>query len=140
MGHFLYPSSWQQLGQVPSSRSDLIYSVKDLIQWNDTNGEIKKVGAESTIDFLFNVYNMHEGVDKLSGELVFSDEIKPLEHLIGLFYEFLEGEWEKERVNQEALYDVILPDPVVKAARALYEKLKERCLPEWVENGNAGQG
>jgi hypothetical protein len=91
------------------------------------------LGADTVVGFLFDIHNMGEDVKHLTGELIFSDEVEPLERFIQLFDNFL-NEWQDTHGTLNTLHEAILPNAVVEAAREFHEKLKERGLPQWIED------
>ena len=131
MAYFVYPPSWFELRQKPSARFELLGFVSDIVDWNKEGSRIKAEGADDFLGFFYDTYAMDQGVDRLVGEIIFQDESKQLEDLVGKLSRFLD-ELQRRNKNLHHLHEVLLPTELVSAATALYQKFKDRGLPEYV--------
>ena len=137
MSHFKYPQSWYALEQVPSARWELINIAESVGRWNEDGSPVRETGSDSIVDFLFNVYNLDEGVERVVGGLIFSDELADLSRFTNLFRWFVD-EWHDSHGDINTLREAVLLSEITDAARTLYVKLKERGLPEVVDDGQEG--
>lgn len=133
MSDFVYPPSWSRLRQIPSARTELLLHVNDVLSWNEPSSRIKTGGADGLVSFIYDEYRLDDDPGRLVGELLFEDELTPMQEFVRAFDTFL-NRYQASDPHLAKLHTADLPSSVVDSATHLYSVLKTHGVPRLAQD------